>query len=187
MPTTRATQKLETRRRVLEAAGTLFDANGYEATTTRQIAQACQVSIGTVFAHFPNKQALLHAVLYDGIEAALDRARHKLTTDTGADEAMATFAASLYKFYAAQKQLSQELLNQSLFDTEAFAAQLQRFREELMSYIPDRSLTTQDKETRAEALLSHYFFVLITLLNTPDMSAQQAVNRLRRLNGLVLI
>lgn len=48
-----------TRKRILNAAWTLFAENGYEETTTRQIAREAGVADGTVFSHFPTKLDML--------------------------------------------------------------------------------------------------------------------------------
>ena len=60
--TRRQQQARATRRRIVEAALALFAEQGYAATSTRQIAQAAEVSEGLIFRHFPTKLALLHAV-----------------------------------------------------------------------------------------------------------------------------
>ena len=189
MATTRDKQKAETRRRLLEAAADLFAELGYEGTTTRQIAENCDLSIGTVFAHFPNKQKLLQAVLYDGVEQSLNRARARLDPDADVAEAASVFAASLYRFYVERRELSRELLKHSLFDTSDFADQLLGFREELLTYLgssADAPANDQDAELVVDALFSHYFFMLLSLLNDERMTPARAVNRLRRMNALVL-
>jgi AcrR family transcriptional regulator len=50
------------RARVLEAADAVFAAKGTSAST-EEVARAAGVGIGTVFRHFPTKEALLEAVL----------------------------------------------------------------------------------------------------------------------------
>ena len=55
---------------ILEAATTLFAADGFHATSTRKIAAAAGVSEGTVFHYFNTKNALLLAILdgfYEGL------------------------------------------------------------------------------------------------------------------------
>ncbi|GAC1420215.1 MAG: TetR family transcriptional regulator [Actinomycetota bacterium] len=59
----RARQAAETRRRVVEAAGTLFVQRGYAAATIEAIAAAADVSVETVYARFRNKRNLLAAYL----------------------------------------------------------------------------------------------------------------------------
>ncbi len=60
-----AQAKAETRQRILEAARQLFADCGYEASTTRQIADAAGIANGTLFNYFPNKDAILSALITD--------------------------------------------------------------------------------------------------------------------------
>ena len=53
----------ERQKRVLQSAVILFSEQGYDKTTTKDIAQHAQVAEGTVFKHFKNKQTLLYAGL----------------------------------------------------------------------------------------------------------------------------
>jgi len=189
MATTRAQQKAETRRRILEAASDLFAENGYEGTTTRQIAEHCDISIGAVFAHFANKQMLLKAVLFEEVERALAWARGRLGSGADVGEAMVAFAGSLYRFYVQRRELSRELIRHSLFGEEELMNQLQLFREELRAFVPavlNAEQTARETEAVVDALLSHYFFMLLVLLNDDEMSVARALKRLRRMNALVL-
>src|SRR5262249_60980207 len=45
----------ETRRRVLEAAGPIFAAKGFEATTVREICARAGATVSAVTYHFPSK------------------------------------------------------------------------------------------------------------------------------------
>lgn len=49
----------ETRSRILQAAQKLFARQGYDGTTTRDLATAAGVAEGTLFRHFANKKAIL--------------------------------------------------------------------------------------------------------------------------------
>ncbi len=62
-------QRAATRERVLTAARALFDADGYQATTIRQIASRAGVSVGTVFTTFPSKSSILSQVMQDRLTA----------------------------------------------------------------------------------------------------------------------
>ena len=55
----RAARTRATRRRIVEAAGALFVADGYTATTLEQIASRAEVAVQTVYFHFGNKRTLL--------------------------------------------------------------------------------------------------------------------------------
>ena len=48
--------------RILDAAAELFAEEGYDATTTNEIAERAHTSVGSVYQFFPNKQAILSAL-----------------------------------------------------------------------------------------------------------------------------
>jgi TetR/AcrR family transcriptional regulator, cholesterol catabolism regulator len=59
------------RRELVRAAARLFRQHGFDATTTRDIAAAVGMQSGSPFYHFGSKQALLVAVMEDGMRSAL--------------------------------------------------------------------------------------------------------------------
>ncbi|MBC5768504.1 TetR/AcrR family transcriptional regulator [Ramlibacter albus] len=63
------------RREVLHAAAKLFRRKGFHATSTRDIAAAAGMQSGSPFYHFESKQALLHAVMVEGMRTAIERQR----------------------------------------------------------------------------------------------------------------
>ncbi len=56
----------DTRTKILASAQRLFARKGYDATTTRDLAEAAGVAEGTLFRHFPNKKAILIEVATQG-------------------------------------------------------------------------------------------------------------------------
>ena len=72
----RQQQKEATRARVLDAARELFDTQGYQGTTIREIARHAGVSVGSVFTCYASKGEILSAVMderLEGLYAELDR------------------------------------------------------------------------------------------------------------------
>ena len=61
------------RQALLAAAAHLFRLQGFDATSTRDIATAAGMRSGSPFYHFENKQALLAAVMREGMRSALER------------------------------------------------------------------------------------------------------------------
>jgi AcrR family transcriptional regulator len=61
------------RQALLGSAALLFRQNGYDATTTRQIATAAGMQSGSPFYHFKSKDALLYAVMEEGMRSAQAR------------------------------------------------------------------------------------------------------------------
>jgi AcrR family transcriptional regulator len=50
---------VETRDRILDAAARVFGAHGYSAGTTNRIAAEAELSVGSLYQYFPNKDAIL--------------------------------------------------------------------------------------------------------------------------------
>jgi AcrR family transcriptional regulator len=76
-----AETKLATRERILAAAQRLFAAEGFERATTRDLARAAEIGVGTLFNYFPTKEAVAHAL----IDEAYARAASKFEADQARD------------------------------------------------------------------------------------------------------
>jgi AcrR family transcriptional regulator len=93
-PNTRQSQKEATRNRVIDAARELFDSQGYQGTTIREIARKAGVSVGSVFTTFASKGEILTQVMedrLDGLYAELDQLVPNLRGST-ADRLRSIFA-----------------------------------------------------------------------------------------------
>ncbi|MCC2675606.1 MAG: transcriptional regulator, TetR family [Ramlibacter sp.] len=66
------------RRIVLRHAARLFRRKGFDATSTRDIAAAAGMQSGSPFYHFKSKQALLFAVMEEGMRTALQQQREAM-------------------------------------------------------------------------------------------------------------
>src|SRR5688500_20157548 len=68
------------RGRLLRAAAKLFASQGYEATTMQDIVKEAHTSIGNAYFYFPNKEALMWALVESSsaamFEASEARTRH---------------------------------------------------------------------------------------------------------------
>jgi AcrR family transcriptional regulator len=70
-----------TRRRVLQAAESLFARRGYEATGMADVAERARIGVGTLYHHFPDKRALLLALIDDWGDRQLAHARSRHDVD----------------------------------------------------------------------------------------------------------
>jgi AcrR family transcriptional regulator len=66
------------RRALLRGAARLFRRKGFDATSTRDIAAAAGMQSGSPFYHFRSKQALLFAVMEEGMRHAVERQRQAI-------------------------------------------------------------------------------------------------------------
>jgi len=63
-----AEAKSDTRRRILQAAASLFARDGWQNTTTRGIAQSAGIATGTLFNYFATKEAIAAALMAEALE-----------------------------------------------------------------------------------------------------------------------
>jgi AcrR family transcriptional regulator len=94
--------------KVLAAAREAF-AEGGESTALEEIARRAGVGIGTLYRHFPNRQALLEALYVDEVE---EMCRSAAELD-GADpwEALNAWFERFIAYIATKRALAHELLN----------------------------------------------------------------------------
>lgn len=111
----RAARKARTRAAILEAARDRFVQQGFAGTTIRDVARAAGVSVGTVHAHFADKQGLLRACFDHQIEHAVELGLHTLPSDAPLADQLTHLARVLFAAYARHPALSREMFVASLF------------------------------------------------------------------------
>lgn len=95
------------RERVLEAADAVFSELG-PAASTEEVARRAGVSIGTVFRHFPTKEALIQAVV-SGRLTQLTAEAERLADAVDADAAFLTFFHRWIELSATKHQFADAL------------------------------------------------------------------------------
>ncbi len=100
--------------KVLAAAREAF-AEGGESTALEEIARRAGVGIGTLYRHFPNRQALLEALYVNEVEEVCRSAAELDGIDPW--QALNAWFARLMGYLATKQALAQELLN--YFDRDA--------------------------------------------------------------------
>ena len=114
-PGLRARNKLAKRERIIDAARELFREKGFDAATTREIAERAEVGAGTLFLYAKNKSDLLVLVYWDSIR---DTVKEAFTTLPGggslADELMHVFTR-LFEMYAKDAALSRSYVREMIF------------------------------------------------------------------------
>ncbi len=73
MPRTSAAQKADARQRLLEAAAAAFARDGFDGARIDAISTQAGFAKGTVYNHFPSKEALFGAVIEEAARLALRR------------------------------------------------------------------------------------------------------------------
>ena len=102
-----AETKAATRQRILEAAGQLFASNGFDAATTRDIADAAGVASGTVFNYFATKEAILASLAAEAAAGAhIEFEGGSEGTESLEEDLFAFAAAGLRKLKPLRKHLA---------------------------------------------------------------------------------
>jgi AcrR family transcriptional regulator len=106
--------------KVLAAAREAF-AEGGESTSLEEIARRAGVGIGTLYRHFPNRQALLEAVYLGEVEQFC-QAAFDVPDDADPWEALTGWFDRFVGYLATKRALAGELLNFMTPDAELFKA-----------------------------------------------------------------
>jgi AcrR family transcriptional regulator len=103
--------------KVLAAAREAF-AEGGESTSLEEIARRADVGIGTLYRHFPNRQALLEALYVEEVEEVCRSASD--LGDKEPLEALNTWFERFIAYLATKRALAHELLDYMDKDAELF-------------------------------------------------------------------
>jgi AcrR family transcriptional regulator len=95
--------------KLLSAASAAFVEHGADDVSLEEIARRAGVGIGTLYRHFPTRQALLEAVYRDQVEALRARADELLESDEPG-EALAAWLRALVAFGATKHSLTSSLV-----------------------------------------------------------------------------
>jgi AcrR family transcriptional regulator len=95
--------------RLLDAASAAFAEHGADDVSLEEIARRAGVGIGTLYRHFPTRQALLEAVYRDQVELLRARAEELLKAESPGD-ALAEWLRALMRFSSTKHSLTSALL-----------------------------------------------------------------------------
>ena len=107
--------------RLLSAAAAAFATRGADDVSLEEIARRAGVGIGTLYRHFPTRQALLEAVYRDQVEALRARA-DELLGSVPADAALVTWLRDLLEFSRTKRNLTSALLTTLSKDSELLSS-----------------------------------------------------------------
>jgi AcrR family transcriptional regulator len=114
------------RERLLEAASAAFAQDGVEASLER-IAKEAGVGIGTLYRHFPTRDALMEAVYRRNVDVLLTDADELAETKPPA-EALSEFMQRFVRYVATKKGLATHLKTVLGSDSDLFTSSQQRLQ-----------------------------------------------------------
>jgi AcrR family transcriptional regulator len=179
----RARRKEETLRRIEEAGWRLFASQGYEATSTREIAEAADIAAGTLFNYFPEKRSLLIHLMQAQIDTALGEAFATMTASSLEAELTYVFSA-LTRCYAKERRLSRVFIKELLFTDGQRRTKSAAWTFDLVQRVANLVRHAQrrgeldpsiDPMEAAQQVFSAHYFGLVTWLGgtIPSQAAQE--------------
>jgi AcrR family transcriptional regulator len=115
--TPRQPRAVETRARILDAARDVFAEHGYAAGTTNRIAEQAEMSVGSLYQYFPNKDAILVELVQEHIDHGTHEVLAALAATPDADGDLTSMVpaivAALVAVHARDRRLHQVLFEES--------------------------------------------------------------------------
>ncbi|MDN5615116.1 MAG: TetR/AcrR family transcriptional regulator [Lactococcus lactis] len=180
----------EKQKKVLQASLELFASQGFEATTSQQIAKRAGVSVGSVYHTFPTKQAILVAVLAPIFEGTMDTVANQFNDNTfgkgfeSVEELVKVTIAD--RFYFADKNINviRLMLGQMLVNS-VFVEDLKKFFEQQAKQLVLPTIVRLQAEQKIknlpiEKILQILFYPLATyigkrVLGINNMSLEEEI------------
>ena len=192
----RERNKLDKLRRIKEAASELFTRQGYDETTTREIAGRADVGLGTLFSYAQDKRDLLYLIFNDDVEQTVTEAIAKIEESGDLGGNLITIFRDLYVFFSRTPKLSRFMLRElTYYDTSPQDARYQRIREQLLGVIvalvrraqsQGRVTSEEDAEAAARGLFYIYQAEVRRWIGNDDVDVERGIEELKRLLGPLL-
>jgi AcrR family transcriptional regulator len=198
----RERNKVERRRRVLEAARAVFLEHGYENATTREIATRAGVAVGTVFVYARDKRDLLMTIVNDDLEAVTEASFANLGGNAPFLDKLIALFEPRYQYWVRDPELSTFALHETASarvkdvpsETERFYRRRYRMLEWIAELVDEEQRAGRlgkpdDPATIALFLMGTYLAHARFWLSERDPQVPDGIARLRRqlelaMNGL---
>ena len=95
----RQREKEARRQAILDAARECFFKDGFEATTVSQITDKVELSTGTLYLYFKNKEEIYVSILEEGLDILYELMKSSERPDVSAREILEGYSEAYYKFY----------------------------------------------------------------------------------------
>jgi len=157
------------RERVLEAAKAVFSAGGAEASL-EAVARAAGVGIGTLYRHFPTREALFEAVYRREVQQLADLAE-QLKQEAEPLDALRHWMRSNVRFVATKKGMSQALALAAYKNSELFSYSFDRLTRAVGGLL-DRAVAA--REIRTDISPEDLLRALVGMCHMHDQPGWQA-------------
>jgi AcrR family transcriptional regulator len=146
---------------ILQAAAQVFERHGYAAGTTNRIAERAGVSIGTLYQYFPNKDAILVALVHRHLAestTALGPHLDRLNRGAGFDDVLPDIVHAMVAMHALAPGLHRVLFEETPLPS-TLRAELDKLEDQLVevaakALATDPSTAPNDPHLTARVMIS---------------------------------
>lgn len=177
----------ETKQAILQAAGQLFAAKGFDAVSIREIAKAAGCSHTTLYLYFKDKEALLHELSVGPLEGLYQQlASIQADGALTPEQRVKMVSSSFIRFCLLHRNMYALffMTKAERVDSQEPASALNRLRNQLFALLQESLLGCLPADVGEEAALAYariYFYTLHGIIGTYSQSEESLEALLQRL------
>ena len=189
----RERSKFEKLARIKRAARELFVSQGFDATTTKQIAERADIGTGTLFLYARDKRDLVFLIFLEAVQEVTERAIAHAPRDAPLLDRLVAVFAGFFERYAREPELARLFVTELVFiegeSAETHDLLLARFFAGIGTILDDgirRGEVDPEIDVRGavENLFALYLATLAAWMRDDTLRPARARERLRRAFGL---
>lgn len=171
----RERNKLDKKRRIVDASRALFKRQGFENTTTQQVAREAGIATGTLFLYVRTKEDLLVLSFKEEMLETLNQSFQEIPNNSGFIESLMVVFSRMIDYHDVDRSLSLKLIREMIGPSagergqevgELVEAILDRLaRLVILSDAEDDFLDGRNARYMAESAFALYYFGLIGWLS----------------------
>jgi AcrR family transcriptional regulator len=180
--------------RIQAAARTLFEEQGYDSTTIREIARRADVGVGTVFLYAKDKTELLFLIFRDELHRVFDTASASVKAHAPVIDQLMAYFTPIIEALAPSGALARIMVREAFRLSGDAARDMTALRSKINGHLKHIIVTAQrngelredlsDREL-VDAIWANFRFYVDDWLGTGDQQVRNGARRLRA--GLVIL
>jgi len=187
--------RIQNEAKIRAAASRLFREQGFEQTTIRQIAEAADLGLGTVYNYVADKHGLLDLISKDDLDRVSREAFETMPSGVPVEESLLHVFQALYAHHNQEPDLAYLIVKELTFAKDAKRLErenrFQEFNQRLAALIGEAQqrgeLGTHFHPNEAAMVLFGIHFFLLTIWLSGSLTHEQAVQSFRRALELQLV
>jgi AcrR family transcriptional regulator len=173
-------RKREVHDRIVGAAVSLFERQGFDTTTALEIADSADVAEKTFYNHFPTKQHLIEELARESLARLMEILRQVLERGGSPSERLLHFFESAAdEAEAGSRPLARELILEWIRISQV--EEDRRLHEGFMKLLADEQATRREREFLADIAVATYTGILINWVSRSDYPLRERLLAAARL------